>query len=347
MKKTGVFLLALSMLIIGILISYLLSIYFKQANVFREEASEFTWKLIWEKKFDGPVYEVVISPSGRYISAKIYYVNRNLTLLSINGSLLWNRAVTTYPYNEMFLASVNDEGSILLSVSNGSVMLLDVNGKLIKNLSAPTSTLNLVQSLPSRDEIIVAAWDRIRLLDSSGNEQWHWTCLYSIDSFSISPDGRYVAVVDDGSWIYLLDRSGELVFDKNVREELQEYLEGIWEAEGFSVYFVPSKDALLVAGGGFFGLLDLNGDWILKPRRISYSPKSYFHWPYVFGDLAVSKDFIFTFSGKHVYIYDCLGKLLQTITVREEVNDVASTPNGRYLVVASEDMRVYLYEKVR
>jgi len=354
MRKTGVLLLALLMLIIGILIGYSLALY-KQAGIkpmgVSEEVvpkrevsieAEFTWKLKWEKKFDGTVYEVVISPNGRYISAELYYLNSNLTLLSINGSLLWNRGITTYPDEEMFLASVNDDGSVLLSLRNGSVMLLDVNGKLIKNLSAPAVTLNLVQSLPGEDEIIVAAWDKVRLLDSGGNERWHWTCLYSVDSISISPDGRYIAVVDDGSWIYLFDRSGKLIFDKNIEGDLRELGGG----DSLSVSFVPSKNVLLVAGEGFFGLLGLNGDWILKPRRISYSPKSYFHWGYVFGDLAVSKDFIFTFSGEHVYVYDYSGKLLQTITVREEVNDVASTPDGRYLVVASEDMRVYLYEKI-
>ena len=57
-------------------------------------------------------------------SGKLYYLNSNLTLLSINGKLLWNREIITCLYQEMFLASVNDGGGVLPSTSNGSVTLL-------------------------------------------------------------------------------------------------------------------------------------------------------------------------------------------------------------------------------
>ena len=362
MRKTGVFLIALFMLIIGILIGYSLAPY-KQAGIKPTSVSEEVvpkhevfaktgsmWKLKWERKFDYPVDRVVISPNGQYIFGEIFertpVVKYFWFFLSTNGSLLWIKE----PDHQIgpFPPSVNDDGTVLLpieSLGRVSIIWLDAEGKLTRNLSISVKDFSssCVQGVPSGDKIIAVSRRKIGLFDLNGNEKWHWRCLSPIHGFSISADGRYIAVVDD-SWIYLLDRSGELIFDKNLREELEKISENHVIELALSASFIPSKNVLLVASGsqyydgGFFGLLDLNGSWLLKPQRINYS---------VYGeDLAVSKDFVFTFLGKHVYVYDYSGRLLQTITVREEVNDVASTPDGRYLVVASEDMRVYLYEKV-
>jgi DNA-binding beta-propeller fold protein YncE len=148
---------------------------------------------------------------------------------------------------------------------------------------------------------IAVASDRyVYFFDENGGELWRYTTIGNAEDVAVSADGERIVVVDDKSYVNILDEKGNLLWDKKVHED----------------YIITSHVAISSNGERMcfgmnnlywykVGILDKDGNWILKPTSIDYGVR----------EVAMTKDgkFIAVASQtEYIYLLNDKGKTLDT-----------------------------------
>ena len=306
-----------------------------------------SWSLVWEYKSDYKIKDIAISPDGNYIVAvgDNYDSGRNdvLYLLTKDGKVLWKRES-----KELFNSSVGDwihdvsvsrNATYIAVGSENAIYLLQRDGSIIWKRENYTylKGMNLVSISGDGQYIVVGTYPIgegwIHLFNKDGEELWKFRALGSVTCVSICENEKYVVAGDNKGYVYLFNRQGNLLFDKKMgRYSFHGVYVSISQngsriGVGMNIYYESDRIAILDSDGR--SLLDQK----VKHIVVGISMTS-------------EADLLFVPAEKEgLRIYNMKGELINTFKARERVLDAANTPDGTYLVVGSDDMRIYLLEK--
>jgi len=308
--------------------------------------SNATWSLVWEYKADYEIKKVSISSDGNYIAAvgNNYDRSRNdiLHLLTREGELLWKKES-----RELFDSSVGDwihhvsvsqNASFIVVGSDYGSYLLQRDGSIVWKMGnySYLKGMNFVSISDNSEYIVIGTYEIgegwLYLLNKNGQDLWNYRTLGDVTSVSISKEGDYIVAGDNKGYVYLLDRQGNLLWDKKMGED-----------DFHSIHSSISPDGQFIGVGiesyykkGKIGLLNNQGEWMLEPIEETVEGIS----------ITSTGDFLFIPAGERgLLIYNAEGTFIESFESREKVLDVANTPDGSYLVVGSDDMRIYLLKK--
>lgn len=314
-----------------------LSIQTSEMNITPVYVSYGNWSLVWEYKADHEIKKTSVSSDGNYIVVigDNYDSWRNdvLYLLTGNGELLWKKdSHSLFGFSDWIHdISVSRNATYIAVGSEGETYLLQRNGSIIWK-KEHMEGMNWVSISDDGEYIAIGTYPMgigwVHFLDKSGQELWNFSTVGSVTSISISKNGQYVAVGDYRGYAYLLDVQGNLLWDK----KLGEYCD---------VYVSASADGEFVGigtSGREIAILSKNGDWILNPTEVQHV---------VVGVSIASDGYKLLFipaESEGLRIYDANGELVSSFEAREKVLDVDNTPEGVYVVIGSDDLRVYLLE---
>lgn len=297
------------------------------------------WSIVWEYKTDHEIKKVSVSSDGNYIVAigDNYDSWRNdvLYVLTKNGELLWkinSRELFGSSIGDwMHSVSVSQNATYIVVGSEGTTYLLRRNGSIIWK-KEQLEGMNQVSISDDGEYVAIGTYPIgigwVHFFDKNGQELWNFSTVGSVTSISISKNGQYVAVGDYRGYAYLLDVQGNLLWDK----KLGEYCD---------VYVSASDDGEFVGigtSGREIAILSKNGDWILNQTEVQHV---------VVGVSIASDGYKLLFipaEGEGLRIYDANGELVSSFKAREKVLDVDNTPEGVYMMMCSDDLRVYLLE---
>lgn len=305
--------------------------------------SNATWRLVWEYKADYEIKKVSISSDGEYIAAigDNWEGSRNdiLHLLTKDRKLLWKKDSrellassgwihdVSVSQNASFIVVGSDYGSYLLQ-RDGSNLWKVGNYSYLKGM-------NFVSISDDGEYVVIGTYPIgegwIYLFDNNGQEIWNYRTLGSVTSVAISDKGEYAIAGDTKGYVYLFDRQGNLLWDKKMGEQ---YIK--------SIHVSISPDGQFIGVGcesqDRVGLSNKKGEWMLEPMGVKHLVEGV--------SITSTGDFLFIPAGESgLQIYNAEGTFIESFESRERVLDVANTPDGSYLVVGSDDMRVYLLKK--
>jgi len=311
----------------------------------KESKTSVNYTLVLEKKTNHPILDVGMSPNGEYIAifsedhTFVSYPFAEFIFMTRDGKILWNGS----SYD---IIAVLDNGDCVV-INYHNLTILNRTGNVIwtKDIFSEIDIIDIDVSYytglftVADDAGFIKLYSK--LYDENCSEIWKWRTYYRPECVSISDDGRYI-VASDRVWIYLFDKNGRLLWDKRLEDIFPE--KPSWVLDDYvGLSFVPNNMSIVVIWGNYLGVLNVNGTWILPPKSIEIAWKSI---PYA-KNFAVSKNYIFTFKGNIIYVYDLKsGKMLcKFSTKRESINCIACSLDGNYIVVGSEDMWVYVFRK--
>jgi len=296
------------------------------------------WSLVWEYKADHEIKKVSVSSDGNYIAAvgdnwnSEEFRNDVLYLLTGNGELLWKKdSRSLLGFSDWIHdVSVSRNATYIAVGSEGETYLLQRNGSIIWK-KEHVEGMNRVSISDDGEYIAIGTYligiGWVHFLDKNGQELWNFSTVGSVESISTSKNGQYVAVGDYKGYAYLLDREGNLLWDKKMGE---------W----CDIYVSISADGEFVGIGTSdreIAILNKNGDWLLNPTLVQHT---------VVG-VSITSDGNLLFipaESEGLRIYNVEGELINSFEAREKVLDVDNTPEGVYVVIGSDDLRVYLFE---
>lgn len=302
------------------------------------------WSLVWEYKANHVIKKVSMSSDGNYITVigDNYDSWRNdfLYVLTKNGELLWKR-----DSRELFDSSLGDwmhdvsvsQNTTYIAVgSEGATYLLGRNGSIIWK-KEQMEGMNRVSISDDGEYIAIGTYPIgigwVHFLNKSGQELWNFSAVGSVSSVSISKNGECIVAGDTKGYVYLLDMEGNLLWDKKL---VGDYCHAIYVSIspngefigiGMSIYYDYDRVAIL----------NKNGDWLLNPIEVQH----------VVVGVSITSDGNFLFipaESEGLRIYNANGELYSSFKARERVLDVHNTPEGVYVVIGSDDLRVYLLE---
>lgn len=306
--------------------------------------SNATWSLVWEYKADYEIKKVSISSDGDYIVAigsnragGLYEI---LHLLTNNGELLWkeNSKELLDSSDRIFDVSVSQNADFIAIGSDYASYLLDRESNIVWKRGNYTylEGTNYVSISDKGEYIVIGTWPTgegwVYLFDNHGQELWNYRTLGHVTSVSISQEGDYIVAGDTKGYVYLFDKEGNIFWDKKIEEDYFGLLhvsispDGQFIGVGIESYYKKGK----------IGLLNNQGEWMLEPIEETVEGIS----------ITSTGDFLFIPAGERgLLIYNAEGTFIESFESREKVLDVANTPDGDYLVIGSDDMRVYLLKK--
>jgi outer membrane protein assembly factor BamB len=166
----------------------------------------------------------------------------------------------------------------------------------------------------------------VYFININGTELWRRRVSpSSIDDVAIADDANHIAATD-GVFVYMLDRDGRLLWEKRISDKKWDYGQ---------VSFFRDGNLLCIEVLSKIGILDASGEWRLKPLKLEHHVER----------IKTSRDLIFIADEEKVYVYDMQAKLLQTFEAKVKVNCFDCTPDGKYVVIGSEEMSVYLFRR--
>jgi WD40 repeat protein len=315
-----------------------LSIQTSEMNITPVYVSYGNWSLVWEYKADHEIKKVSVSSDGNYIAAvgdnwnSEEFRNDVLYLLTGNGELLWKKdSHSLFGFSDWIHdISVSRNATYIAVGSEGETYLLQRNGSIIWK-KEHMEGMNRVSISDDGEYIAIGTYPIgigwVHFLDKSGQELWNFSTVGSVGSISISKNGQYVAVGDYKGYAYLLDREGSLLWDKKLGEWCEVYVS--ISADGEFVGIGTSDREIAI--------LNKNGDWLLNPTQVQHT---------VVG-VSITSDGNLLFipaESEGLRIYDVNAELISSFEAREKILDVDNTPEGVYVVIGSDDLRVYLLE---
>lgn len=297
------------------------------------------WSLVWEYKADHEIKKTSVSSDGKYIAAVgdnwnfEEFRNDVLYLLTSDGELLWKKdSRSLFGFSDWIHdASVSQNATYIAVGSEGTTYLLRRDGSIIWKKER-LEGMNRVSISDDGEYVAIGTYPIgvgwVHFFDKNGQELWNFSTVGSVTSISMSKHGQYVAVGDYRGYAYLIDVQGNLLWDK----KLGEYCD---------VYVSASADGEFVGigtSGREIAILSKNGDWLLNPTEVQHV---------VVGVSIASDGYKLLFipaEGEGLRIYDANGELVSSFKAREKVLDVDNTPEGVYVVIGSDDLRIYLLE---
>ncbi len=291
------------------------------------EPVEQPFTLLWEYDTGVDVYGVGITEDGEMILAGSS--DFNLYAFDKTGEVLWQYELFG-AVNDISLTPNADRIVATSFVTpNGTVYLFDSKGRLIwkKTLEAPAWGADI----SSDGETIALSLgnDKIRILDKNGNTEWEYETRHSawgVWEIGLKPDGGVVAGSDD-TYFYVLSPDGQLIFENSqggtghttgVAVSKEGDYVGIVTGRSMSVYFYQGTNLLWETQTGFN-----NGDIDMTPDGELVAVASY---------------------DKNAYLFNKKGELVMKVPMKERVQSVVLSSDGKYLVAGTWNGGIYLFE---
>jgi len=313
--------------VVVIIIAALFAILLAGSSVRIQES----WNPVYEIRLESNIRYVAISQDGKRILAVTHFLNTTVFVIQPYEETILKLKVTPYHWHDFTPETTSKdlryiiEGSFIYEVSEKWVARLWYENKHV--------VPGHVAKFSSDGRFIVSGdssgW--VYLIGINGTEVWRRrVSSSSIDDVAISDDCRYVAATD-GFFVYLLNsRDGNVLWERKISGES-------WQDGHLS--FFSNTHLLCIGLSGYFppliGILDINGDWWLKQTKLTHH----------LIQIKTSKDLIFIADKEKVYVYNMRMEPLYTFEAKIKVNSFDCTPDGNCVVIGSEEMSVYLFEK--
>ena len=159
-----------------------------------------------------------------------------------------------------------------------------------------------------------------------------------VHGISISPGGNYI-IAGAGDKIYLFDRSGDLLWNRDIVSVL-----GLRKGEGVILSVSVSSNGSYIAAAigitkrnGYVYLLNGSGD-ILWKYKIGLDALS----------VSVSSNGSYIAAGSagcEIYLFDRSGRLLWKQNIEDRVESVSVSSNGSYIVAGTYRGEIYLFDR--
>jgi len=303
------------------------------------------WSLIWEKRMQHAIDYLAISPNGKYVVATS---GSKIFVLSENGSILWNLDMLDHLLShDVVPLLISDDGEVwvididgwrLAVVKSGEVILKsefygNITFSVVKDIEVSKNGKYIVAG-PAGGPVYFYGRNNSKLI-----KLWEWAPIVDVEDVALSDNGTYIAIGNLDNWITLLKSDGTLLWERKIPYAHIGFIPD--SSLMYVIQITDSKTGLISK----VGILDTNGRWVIEPFQIDVLAST---WKYDHG-ISVSRDFIFipedlAYSNK-VYVYDLKeGNLVSIIEVREEVRDLAATPDGEYIVIGDGALRIYLFK---
>jgi len=280
----------------------------------------------WKYNTDNAVSSVAVSLGGNYTVAGTE--NGNLFLLNKQGTLIWSKSLG----NEIVGVSISgDDNRILVGVSEYStgepdVFLFDKNGDIIWEKDLIDSSRPCDVSI-SQNGNYIATGDtgyKVRFFNSSGDQLWAKGLGDWATSVSVSSAGDHIAA---GSWdnnVYFFNRSGGQLWSYNTTHSV------------YGVSTSPEGGYVASVGSDIF-FFDGGGHQL-------WNITSYFG-----EDISVSANgnYVAAGDGGKITLLNKTGGELWNWDVGSNVNSVAITSDGKFVVGGAEDGFVYFIENLQ
>jgi WD40 repeat protein len=294
------------------------------------QEKEIIWNasVIWEYKFDWPIKSIDFSSDGSKVVAigdRYTHTRYDILYFLEHNIIFWNKS---FENEWMHDVSICNEGNIV--TAGDTTRMFDKDGHEIWVLEIFGG--NRISISPDCEYVAVGTYDGyLYLLNKAGEKMWRWRVLGGITGVSVSRNGDYIVAGDDEGWLYLFDKEGNLIWDRKFK---------YYYVESIGVSISPEAEFIGVAvdvryATGKYHLLNNEGEDLFILNVSVY-------------DIAISErgDYIVINRYSDVGLYDHEGNFLGSFEPRESVGDVAITPDGKYILVGSHDMRIYLLEGI-
>ena len=314
------------------------------------------------------------APDGKAIAASDTR-NGFLRFYDLKGEIIGSVSVpdlTSYD----FLSGTK----IISSTINGTIQTHDISGKRVSGFSAAPNSRHVAAS-PSGFHIAVAAGNTIHLFDADGNKKEEMTRPSGrITSIGFSKDGNYIIATTTDKKAIMWHISGRKVAELRNQQNI---LAATISADNHSIYAatyygidryevsgkllhytaidaLPSSQNHWITSadsGDFFLMVLENKAYVFDNNaNIVATIDNKGKVADVFGGRVVNRSrgafsacekyVILSFGSHAAGIYDFKGSLIREITVHNSgsyINDIAISPEGNYVLTASQDSTAALW----
>jgi len=289
------------------------------------EPVKLPYTLLWEDNIGTDVNGVDITDDGEKILAGA----SDLYAYTKTGEILWQ-------YNlqgSLGDVSLTPTGDRIIASSflspNGTIYLLGGNGRRIWEKTLEDAAWGVDISSDGKIIALSMGNNKIRKIDMNGNTQWDYDTRHSawgVWEVGLKPDGGVVGGSDD-TYFYILNPEGGLIFEDThggtghttgVAVSREGDYVGLVTGRSMSVYFYQGTTLLWETTTAFNNLdIDMTPDG---------------------GLIAVAS------YDKNVYLFNTQGEIVMKVPLKERVQSVALSSDGKYLVAGTWNGGVYLFE---
>ncbi|MEM2869027.1 MAG: DUF5711 family protein [Thermoplasmata archaeon] len=268
--------------------------------------------------------------------------------------------------NEVRDVAITKGGELVAAgISDGTLLLLDNQGKAIWQRDAGAPILKLKMSSNGELISIITADARVHLYDRNGNVLWKMGLKEPITSLSMNSTGSSVVIGSENMNTYVLDRSGKVLWGARMGGAVHDVCissNGNYVVAGsddHSIYLLDIGGKLIwsyrTEGPIRTVAISDNGDYLLassmdkrlyffeRTGSLLWNPRN----PETAScmDLSLSARNIVVGVGNEVHLLSRNGALVKRWQCRDRVLDVAISTNGEFAIVASADDHVYLMDQ--
>jgi len=285
--------------------------------------------MFWKYNRGDAVSSVAVSLGGNYTVAGTE--NGDLFLLDKQGTLVWSESLGS----EVEGLSISGDGNRILagvaeySTGEPDVFLFDNDGNIIWEKDLITDYDRPCDVSISQDGNYIATGDTghtVRFFDSSGNQLWEQELGDWATCISVSSTGDYIAA---GSWdynVYLFNQSGDQLWSYDTQNSV------------YGVSISPEGGNVASVGTDIF-FFDGGGHQLWNAT-------------YYFGDgISVSANGNYIAAGEkydgEITLLNKTGGEIWNWNVGSNINSVAITNDGKFVVVGADDGFVYFIENLQ
>lgn len=290
----------------------------------KEEQSKITLEpaLLWSYTAGDNVYGVALSADAEYIALGSW--DERMYLLNKKGELLWEFK----PGGGVHDVAMTQDGEWIAFLSytydTTTVHLFDKDGMELWNASIPALARGV--DVSNEGSVAVASSSGKIYLLNEGSVLWEYVLEKSTwGAWDVVIADKRIIAGDDNADVYELSLGGELL--RKTKLAAKDYIYGV-AADSNGSYIV--------------GVTQNKNVYLLKDGKQNWRRQTGFS---NYGAAISPQGLVAVGSwDANLYIYDIKGNLLWKHNLGDNVNRLAFSGNGKYLLAASSDKRVYLFE---